>query len=392
MTIRLRRDIMKPDSSRRKFLAAGLRLPVAGLAASRLAGASALPLVEPAAATPHYRVLGKTGLKVTPVGFGCLVTSDSSVIAQALDMGINFFDTARNYQGGNNERMVGAALKGVRDKAVLCTKSTARTGAEALADLDTSLQTLGTDHVDIWYMHSKDSPASITDDVLAAFESAKKQGKTRFIGVSTHDLNDVADRIVQTGRVDVVLFTYNFTMGKTKDAALEKLRDAGIGAVAMKVMAPAVPGRPSNRPQMKNPAGPLAALKWALRNPAIASAIPSMADTDQLEMNFRAMSERFDASDERVLARLNEEIRPLYCRMCSTCSGKCPKGLPVANTLRFLAYADFYGQFALGREHFLELPKAVRSVRCSDCSSCPIQCPNGVRVTERLIRAQELFA
>jgi predicted aldo/keto reductase-like oxidoreductase len=241
-------------------------------------------------------------------------------------------------------------------------------------------------------MHSKDSPASITDDVLAAFESAKKQGKTRFIGVSTHDLNDVADRIVQTGRVDVVLFTYNFTMGKTKDAALEKLRDAGIGAVAMKVMAPAVPGRPSNRPQMKNPAGPLAALKWALRNPAIASAIPSMADTDQLEMNFRAMSERFDASDERVLARLNEEIRPLYCRMCSTCSGKCPKGLPVANTLRFLAYADFYGQFALGREHFLELPEAVRSVRCSDCSSCPIQCPNGVRVTERLIRAQELFA
>ena len=74
---------MNPDSSRRKFLTAGLSLPLAGLAA------------PPAATTPAYRVLGKTGLKVTPVGFGCMITSDPSVIAQAVDMGVNLFDTAR---------------------------------------------------------------------------------------------------------------------------------------------------------------------------------------------------------------------------------------------------------------------------------------------------------
>jgi aryl-alcohol dehydrogenase-like predicted oxidoreductase len=370
---------MKSDPSRRNFLAAGLSLPVAGLAA--------LP-----AANLSHRALGKTGLKLTTVGFGCLVTSDPSVIAQAIDMGINLFDTARSYQRGNNERMVGAAIKGSRDKIVLCTKSQARTGSQALAELDTSLQTLGTDHVDIWCMHSKDSPDSITDDLLAAFEDAKKQGKTRFIGVSTHDLNVMADRIVQIGKLDVVVFTYNFTMGSTKDAAIEKLHGAGVGLIAMKVMAPAVPGRPSNRPQMKTPAGPLAALKWVVKNPGVTSTIPSMIDTDQLEMNFRAMSEKFSTSDDKLLARLNEDVRPFYCRMCSTCSGQCPKGVPVADMIRFLTYADFYGQFALGREQFLELPEEVRSVRCSDCSSCPVQCPNGVRIPERLMRAQELFA
>jgi hypothetical protein len=82
----------------------------------------------------------------------------------------------------------------------------------------------------------------------------------------------------------------------------------------------------------------------------------------------------------------------MYCRMCGTCDGVCPKGLPVADVLRFLTYSDGYGEFALGRENFLSLPEDVRAVRCSDCSDCAVKCPNGVRVAQRLIRAQELFA
>jgi predicted aldo/keto reductase-like oxidoreductase len=66
--------------------------------------------------------------------------------------------------------------------------------------------------------------------------------------------------------------------------------------------------------------------------------------------------------------------------------------VPVAETLRYLAYADFYGQFALGREHFLALSEEVRDVRCGDCASCQVHCPNGVHVAERLMRAQNLFA
>ena len=108
---------MKEDS-RRHFLAAGLGLPVAGMAAMTTSSPN---LAEPATALQSgsgfsYRTLGKTGLKVTSVGFGCMITSDPSVIERAADIGITYFDSARGYQGGNNERMVGAALKNMGHK------------------------------------------------------------------------------------------------------------------------------------------------------------------------------------------------------------------------------------------------------------------------------------
>ncbi|MDR3703999.1 MAG: hypothetical protein P4L56_30400 [Candidatus Sulfopaludibacter sp.] len=91
-------------------------------------------------------------------------------------------------------------------------------------------------------------------------------------------------------------------------------------------------------------------------------------------------------------ARVDEEIRPYYCRMCHQCSGQRPKDVPVPETIRYLAYADFYGQFALGRERFLALPEEARALRCGDCASCAVRCPNGVHVSERLAGAQSLFA
>ncbi len=87
-----------------------------------------------------------------------------------------------------------------------------------------------------------------------------------------------------------------------------------------------------------------------------------------------------------------EHVRPLYCRMCGRCDGNCPQGLPVADMLRYLTYAEGYGQFALGRNKFLALPEDVRAVRCGDCSRCAVECPHGVRISERLSRAQEIFA
>ena len=136
----------------------------------------------------------------------------------------------------------------------------------------------------------------------------------------------------------------------------------------------------------------LAALKWVLKDKYVDTTIPSIIDMDQLDEDLQAMAAPFSSADEKALQAQMEFIRPLYCRTCGACSGMCPKGVPVADTLRFLMYAEGYGQFPLGRQHFMELPEQVREVRCADCSSCPIECPNGVKVTERLIRAQELFA
>jgi hypothetical protein len=408
---------MKSNSSRRDFLYAGLALPVAGLASGAGLGKTTVEASSPPslASTPKltYRTIGKTGLKVTEVGFGCMVTSDASVIERASDIGINYFDTARGYQHGNNERMVGAALKKKRKDLVLSSKSGARTKDTALRDLDTSLLELGTDFLDIWYLHGRDRTSDAPDELFEAQQMAKQHGKIRFAGLSTHNAKDMIPFLVKKGALDVVLTSYNFTMDKNMDALIEQAHNAGIGVVAMKVMAggfrrafqpppPPPPGSGAARPlpppppappaQLKREGAMLAALKWVLKNPKVDTTIPSMTDMDQLEENLKAMAEPYTQVEEKLLAQRLEQVGPLYCRMCGQCEGACEKGLPVANLLRYLTYAEGYGQFSLGREHFLELPAEVTSVRCQDCATCTVTCPFGIKVSSRLARAQELFA
>jgi aryl-alcohol dehydrogenase-like predicted oxidoreductase len=389
-----------PDSSRRNFLLAGLAGVPAVASASRPLPDDpphAAPVHPPAAAPAfRYSTLGKTGLKVTRVGFGCMITSDASVIERAADIGITYFDTARVYQSGNNERMVGAALKGKRQSITLSSKSGAKTKAEALADLDTSLKELGTDHLDIWYLHAKTKPADVTDDLIDAQQTAKKAGKIRFAGVSTHiGQAELIPALTANPNIDVILTAYNFTMGPTLDPVIAAAHAAGKGVVAMKVMAGGFRfARPGQKlyDTFKKDGALLAALRWVLKGNDIDTTIPSMTDMDQLDENLKAMTGGFTKSDEALLARQLEYIAPLYCRMCGACDGKCAQGLPVADLLRYLTYADGYGQFSLGRERFLELPAEVAQVRCEQCPACTVDCPHGVRVTERLIRAQELFA
>ena len=385
---------MKTETSRRNFLAAGLAMPAAGLASTTPNPALPDPVSQQAAPKGKlmYRTLGKTGLKVSTVGFGCMITSDPAVISRAVDMGISLFDTSRGYQGGQNERMVGAALGAKRKEIVLTSKVDAKDRAGALAELETSLKELNTDHLDVWHLHGKNSPQDISDELLEAQRAAKQQGKIRFIGVSTHNLPAIVGRIIEA-KVDVVQPQYSFASDASYGPAIEKLAQAGVGLVAMKVMARAGGRGRGGAQTPQRPAGFFAAaLKWTIKNPAIASTVPSMTDNDQLEQNFRAMVEPLTDADAKILTARLEEIRPYFCRMCGRCEGKCPKGLPVADMVRFVMYADGYGQFALGREHFLRMAAEHQQVRCGDCATCAVQCPNGVGVAERMIRAQELFA
>ncbi len=391
---------MKNVSSRRNFLATGLVLPATAFASASRSGfqAGKTPSL-PANTQPalSYRVLGKTGLKVTSVGFGCMITSDPSVIEKGADLGINYFDTARGYQQGNNERMVGAALKSKRNNIILSSKSGAERKAEALANLETSLKEIGTDHLDIWYLHGKNKASQITDEWLEAQAQAKKAGKIRFSGVSTHDSQPDIIRavIAKKDHIDVVLAAFNFSMGAPIQEAIAEADKAGVGVVAMKVMAGGFrrnkPGDPLTE-TLKRPGAMLAALKWVLKTPGVHTTIPSITDMEQLDENLKAMTVKFTDQDQKVLAAQLEYIRPMYCNTCGECNGACPKGLPVADILRHLSYADGYGEFALARESFLELPHEVRQVRCDLCPTCAVECPSGVRVAERLARAQELFA
>lgn len=385
------------SSSRRNFIRAGLAMPAAALAKPAPQAPAAPPSsVRGAAPKFTYRTLGKTGLKPTSVGFGCMITSDQSVVERAADIGITYFDTARGYQGGQNERMVGAALKGKRQKLILSSKTPSTTKEAALKDLDTSLRELGTDHLDIWYLHAKSSPGQLTGDLKEAQQIAKQQGKIRFAGVSMHaGFKELFPAVIASKHFDVILTSYNFTMDAEMQPLIQSAHDAGIGVVAMKVMAGGFRRIKEDSPQyaiFQREGAMLAMLKWVLRNPNIGTAIPSITDLDQLDQNLRAMSETFSTSDAKLLAARLEQLRPLYCRMCGTCEGVCARGLPVSDLIRFVSYADGYGQFSMARERYMELPEALRDVRCADCVKCTVACPNGVQVAARVSRAQELFA
>jgi aryl-alcohol dehydrogenase-like predicted oxidoreductase len=214
--------------------------PAAGLAATQRRSLEVgVPLRFAPQSTPElkFRTLGGTGLKLTEVSFGCMITSDQTVVERALDLGVNYFDSARGYQNGNNERMVGAALASRRKEIHISTK-TARTftKADALADLDTSLQELKTDHVDIWYLHARDKVDAINDELLDALDTAKQQGKARFGGFSSHN-TEVLNAWGTNPHMDVVLIPYNFSTDAARAAVVAKIAEAGKGVVGMKVMA-----------------------------------------------------------------------------------------------------------------------------------------------------------
>jgi hypothetical protein len=396
---------VKSNFSRRDFLSAGLALPAAGLASTMGFAKPTCPSLPASllVSTPKltYSTLGKTGLKVMRVGLGA-GASDAVVIQRALDIGINYFDTARAYANGNHERMVGIGLKNKRKNVILGSRSEAPTKERLLRDLDLSLRELRTDFLDICGLHSKDKISDVPDELFEALEIAKKQGKIRFAALSTHNPKDVIPFLVRKGAMDVVLVSYNFTMNTSIDASINQASQAGMGVVTMKAMAGGFratvpedtfmkPGDP-RIPKLKTEGAARAMLRWVLKNPQVNTTIVGTGDMDQIEENVKAVAEPYSQVDAKLLAMRLEHIGPLYCRMCGACEGTCAKGLPVADMLRYLTYADGYGEFSRGREHFLALPAEVTSVRCQDCVSCTVTCPFGVQVSTRLARAQEWFA
>ena len=214
-------------------------------------------------------------------------------------------------------------------------------------------------------------------------------------GVSTHSGQpELMPFLAKNPHIDVILTSFNFTMDPVMKTLVADAVAAGKGIVAMKVMAGGFRRIQPNDPnysKLKADGGMLSALKWVVRDPNVHTTIPSMTDMDQLDENLKAMAEPYGAADQKLLGARLDFIRPFYCRMCGQCDGQCRQGLPVADMLRYVTYADGYGQFALGREHFMELAPEHAAVECRDCPGCTVECPHGVKVARQLIRAQELF-
>jgi hypothetical protein len=382
------------DLARRSFLKKGL------LGAAGLGALSALPPeLRPAARQAKEsgfikRPLGKTGLTLPVVSMGVMNSNNENLIKAALDSGIVMLDTANGYQRGTNETSIGRVLKGrPRDSFVIATKVpgepsdrqgnfTAETKAEPwLKNFEVSLQRLGLDHVDIIYLHDvRTREAVLFEPLMTAMESVRKSGKARFIGVSSHANEHVVVRAVQEGKLhDVVLIGYNFrkTNLAELDPAVADAAKAGVGIVAMKTLA----GRFWDRARTQ-PINVKAALKWALNNPHITTAIPGLTSFDQLDMDLEVAKDIALTDQEKADLKLGTgEPAAFYCQGCDGCRGQCPRDLPVPSLMRGYMYAYAHGN--LGAAYDLVASLGIPPDPCADCARCTVRCAMGFDVRER---------
>jgi len=375
--------------NRRRFLKiTSGTIGVVGLAPVSLSGFQDAIKADAEPSEIKYRTLGRTGLKFTPLGYGAMRTSDPALIRQGVDMGINNIDTARGYMGGENERIVGKAISGVRGQVHITTKIKHGSLRRMESDLDDSLRALDTDYIDILLQHAMSRTSDLKDEETRAFLTrAKETGKARFVGFSTHrNMAALLQTAADDGLYDVVLTAYNFKHGDELTEAINYAADKGLGIIAMKTQAG---GYEEASTAALNPHQ--AALKWVLSNKKVASAIPSMVTYQQLEENFNAVRKTFGFLDRKTLYRHGEAIDDKLCRMCDACSGMCPHGVNVADLNRCVMYVDGYDDSELAARAYREISASENADLCRDCDQCVVQCVKGVNVAANMRRATELF-
>jgi predicted aldo/keto reductase-like oxidoreductase len=343
---------------------------------------------------PIYRTLGRTGLKISAVSFGAMLTPEPEVLRVAFEHGVNYVNTARKYMSGKNEAIVGKAVKGMRDKVYIATKvlSESRTKAEILRDVETSLKALETDYIDVIQVHDLTGVEnkSLTE-IREALTFLKKQGKIRFCGVTTHTnevavLNALADDPDRF--FDTCLVKYNFKSDKQVEAAISRAAATGVGIIAMKTQ---IGGYDTTGLGKISPHQ--AALKWVLRNPQITAAIPGMKDLTQLKEDIAVMGMPFTYADLRRLDRYAEAIAPHYCNFCGSCEAGCARGVEISTINRALMYAEGgYRDIHLARTTYAELPQQAMASACTDCLECTARCVNGLDISAKMDRARTVLA
>jgi predicted aldo/keto reductase-like oxidoreductase len=337
-----------------------------------------------------YRPLGKTGIILPVVSMGVMNADNEELVQAALDSGLVHLDTAHGYQRGKNEEMIGKVIKDRRgDSFFIATK--VPPGENFFEQLDLSLQRLGLDYVDILYFHSVSSrEKALASENLQVIEKAKKSGKARFIGVSTHSNEPEVIRAAIDSKIyDVVLSGYNFRKDYIKDldAAIAEATAAGIGIIAMKTLAGVFWDK-----QRTQPINTRAALKWALNNPNITTAIPGMTTFDQLKSDLEVVKDLKLTEEELKDLKLGESqnIAGLYCQGCQRCVPQCPRALPIPEMMRAYMYA--YGYRNLTAAHELVTSLDLPDNPCTGCDQCSVSCAFKFDVRERILDINRLKA
>jgi len=339
-----------------------------------------------------YRTLGKTGIKLPVINMGVMNTNNPNLVRAALDSGVVMLDSAQTYQRGQNEGMIGEVLKGrPRDYYVLATKarlpSNQTTGLyteEATEDaflkkVDLSLRNLGLEYVDIYYHHNVSKRESaLYEPILKALEKIKKEGKARFVGITTHTNEpEVIHAAVDSKIYDVILTSYNFQQKHYVEVreAIARAAHAGIGVVGMK----AIRGGSRQTPTVKN-AG--AALKWVLQDPNVHTIVPGYITFEEMNIALSVMEDLTLSDSEKKDLQKEASLPGLYCQGCRQCLGQCPEHLPIPDLMRAYMYTYGYRNLTLAQDLLLSLNLPTRI--CRDCSLCPVKCSIGFNVSAKI--------
>lgn len=332
----------------------------------------------------EYRILGKTGLNISALGFGGIpiqridAEGTRTLVRQMAAAGINYIDTARGYTV--SEEYLGYALEGLRDKFVLATKSMARDREGMAKEIETSLKNLRTAYIDLYQFHNPN--AAQLDQILApggameAMLEARDAGKIGHIGITLHDVK-LFERVLEYDWVETVMFPYNIVETQAEEL-ITRCAEKNIGFICMKPLA----------------GGALEDATLAIRfigaNPAVSVVIPGMADPAELEQNLAAANDTSALRPEELeqIRVIREELGTNFCRRCNYCQ-PCTAGINISGALLFEGYHNRYGLQEWAKGRYLAMPKTASD--CVDCGLCEERCPYQLPIRNMLKKVAETF-
>ena len=332
----------------------------------------------------EYITLGKTGLKVSRMGFGGIpiqkidAAGTRVLMEKLLEAGVNYIDSARGYTV--SESYLGEALEGMRDKFIVATKSMARTKEAMAKDIETSLANLRTEYIDLYQVHNPslaDLEAVIAPGgALEALLEAKAAGKIGHIGLTAH-LTTVFERALDFDWVETVMFPYNIveTQG---EALMRRAAEQNVGFVCMKPLA----GGALEDATL--------ALRFIAANPDSGVVIPGMYDAKEIAQNQAAIEDKAPLSKEELdkIEAIRKELGTQFCRRCNYCQ-PCPQGIGISMVFLMEGYLSRYGLEEWATLRYNSMAKKAGD--CVGCGACEARCPYELPIREMLKRCKEKF-
>ena len=377
----------------------------------------------------NYRKLGKTGLKVSEIGFGCTYFRETGeqvlgkMFDYGMERGVNFLDCCLSRP--DDRDMVGRLLTGRRDKMIIQGHIglTVENGQEALTQdlhkskdhMDDLFRRLKTDYVDIAMLHCIDQEgeyqSALQSGLIDYMLEQKKKGAFRYLGFSSHEL-EVAKKMVNSGHFDVVMFSISplfdlvfndmdrfFTMPSDeaypKDLNIDPRRAAfyslcqekEIGISVMKALAAGSLVDPHDTPFSKAMTVPQC-IHYALNRPAVASVFIGMKDEEQLKdalSYYDTPAKDLDYSSILNSVTGDLKIKCLYCNHCLPCAAR----IDIGSVTKLLDTGITHGLSDELRDRYARLE--VKASACIECGACPPRCPFGIDAMANVKKAAEMF-